>query len=522
MRRWVQLAGLGLFGLLFALNPLADRLLLPPDLFLKADPLLGLSAFLASWRVHESLLYGLPVVLAALVAGRFFCGWLCPLGTVFDLAAGKSPKKKKLPSPQWKLYLLVGLAVAALLGLNLAGLIDPVAFLTRVCAFILYPLGMLITAAGIDMLRPVADYLNLVRLSHAQVSQPVFSLILLTVLAALALFVLNYGRPRFWCRSFCPLGALLGIIARIGLFRRRVESHCNSCMRCAHTCPTGAILDEPWQYRPEECIYCTACTTICPVHAVSFRLARDSAARPDMQRRGLLASAAAGALAAFAVKKDAVAKVNPNRLIRPPGALPETEFQAACIRCGQCMKACPTNTLQPCLFESGIGGIWSPRLDTRLAGCDQTCALCGSVCPTGAIRELPLEEKKHAKLGTAAIDTGRCLVWAQDRLCLICDEQCPYNAIVFRWKDGSRKPFVVDTRCNGCGFCEQVCPVRGRSAIEVTQQGEIRLLEGSYIEKAQELKLDLKENAGDDAFILQGGHDSGSPPEQLPDGVMKK
>ena len=96
MRRWVQVAFLGLFALLFALNPLAETLLLPPDLFLKADPLLALSAFLASWRFHESLLYGLPVLLMALVAGRFFCGWLCPLGTLFDLCAGKSSAKKLL------------------------------------------------------------------------------------------------------------------------------------------------------------------------------------------------------------------------------------------------------------------------------------------------------------------------------------------------------------------------------------------------------------------------------------------
>ena len=517
MRRWVQGAGLGLFALLFALNPLAEKLLLPPDLFLKADPLLTLSAFFASRRFHESLLYGLPVLLAALVAGRFFCGWLCPLGTLFDLCAGKSSQKKKLPWPQLKLYLLLVLAVAALLGLNLSGLIDPIAFLTRVFAFILYPLFILITATGIDLLRPVADYLHLVTLSHAQVSQPVFSLILLTVILCAALFAANYRFPRFWCRSFCPLGAMLGIISKIGFFRRRVKSNCNSCMRCVQTCPTGAILDEPWQYRPEECMYCTACATVCPVHAVSFSLVRDPAPSPDLQRRGLLMSAAAGSLAAFAIRNDVITKVNTNRLIRPPGAIPEPEFQAACIRCGQCMKICPTNTLQPCLIESGIGGIWSPRLDTRLASCDQTCALCGTVCPTGAIRELPLEEKKHAKLGTAAIDTGRCLVWAQDRLCLICDEQCPYNAIVFRWKDGLRRPFVIDTKCNGCGFCEKACPVQGHSAIEVSQHGEIRLEKGSYIEKAKELKLELKENAGDDAFIMQGG-----PSEKLPDGVMPK
>jgi ferredoxin len=517
MRRWVQAAFLGLFGLLFALNPLAEKLLLPPDLFLKADPLLGLSAFLASRRFHESLLWGLPVLLTALVAGRFFCGWLCPLGTLFDLAAGKSSEKKKLSLPQVKLYLLVALAAAALLGLNLSGLIDPIAFLTRACTFILYPLVMLLTATGIETLRPVADYLHLVTLSHAQIAQPVFFIILLTVILCAALFAANYKFPRFWCRSFCPLGALLGLISRIGFFRRQVNNDCTSCMKCVHACPTGSILDEPRQYLPGECIYCTTCTTICPVHAISFGLAFDPAPGPNIQRRGLLVSAAAGSLAAFAIRNDVMAKVNTNRLIRPPGAIPEPEFQAACIRCSQCMKICPTNTLQPCLIESGFGGIWSPRLDTRLAACDQTCALCGTVCPTGAIRKLPLEEKKHAKLGTAAIDTGRCLVWAQDRLCLICDEQCPYNAIVFKWKDSSRKPFVVDTKCNGCGFCEKACPVQGRSAIEVSQHGEIRLLKGSYIEKAKELKLELKENAGDDAFIMQGG-----PPEKLPDGVISK
>jgi len=517
MRRWVQLGVLGLFGLLFALNPLAEKLVLPPDLFLKADPLLTLSAFCASWRFHKSLLYSLPVLLMALVAGRFFCGWLCPLGTLFDLCAGKPTSTRLLCSPQWKLRLLVLLAAASLLGSNLAGLIDPLAFLTRMFTFIAYPLVMLIAATGIDLLRPPADYLHLISLSHAQVAQPVFSFILLTVVLRAGLFALNHRHSRFWCRSFCPLGALLGLVSRLGFFRRRVASSCTSCMQCASACPTGVICEEPRQYRPEECIYCTACTAVCPVQAISFGYAPAPGPLPDRERRGLLASAAAGAFVAFSIKKDVWAKSNPNRLIRPPGALPEPAFQGACVRCGQCMKICPTNTLQPCLFEGGIGGIWSPRLDTRLAGCDQTCALCGTVCPTGAIRELSLDEKKHAKIGTAAIDTGRCLVWAQDRLCLICDEQCPYNAIVFRWKDGSRKPFVIDTRCNGCGFCEQVCPVQGRSAIEVTQHGEIRLSQGSYSEKAQELKLDLKENAGDDAFIMQG-----EPSEKLPDGVITK
>jgi len=126
------------------------------------------------------------------------------------------------------------------------------------------------------------------------------------------------------------------------------------------------------------------------------------------------------------------------------------------------------------------------------------------VCPTGAIRALALEEKKNAKLGTAVIDRERCLVWAENKLCLICDEQCPYNAIVFKWQEVFRRPFVSANKCNGCGFCEEKCPVRGESAIIVTPEGEIRLAQGSYQEAAQKLQLEFKEDPGTDKFLMEG------------------
>ncbi len=129
--------------------------------------------------------------------------------------------------------------------------------------------------------------------------------------------------------------------------------------------------------------------------------------------------------------------------------------------------------------------------------------LCGTVCPTDAIRTLSLEEKRHAKIGTAYIDKNRCLVWAQDRLCFICDEQCPYNAIVFRWQNGSRRLFVIENKCNGCGFCEEQCPVKGKSAIIVTAQNEIRLETGSYIKKAKDLNLVLEQDQTDDSFFKE-------------------
>ena len=68
-------------------------------------------------------------------------------------------------------------------------------------------------------------------------------------------------------------------------------------------------------------------------------------------------------------------------LIRPPGAVPEEEFVRRCIGCGECMKVCPTNTLQPVLLEAGVDGLWSPKTHARYAGCEQACNLCGHVCP---------------------------------------------------------------------------------------------------------------------------------------------
>jgi formate hydrogenlyase subunit 6/NADH:ubiquinone oxidoreductase subunit I len=141
-------------------------------------------------------------------------------------------------------------------------------------------------------------------------------------------------------------------------------------------------------------------------------------------------------------------------------------------------------------------------MDLRFAACEQNCNVCGKVCPTQAIRSLSLEEKTHAKVGTAVLRKELCLVWAQDKLCLICDEICPYNAIVFRTVEGYRRPVVIASRCNGCGFCEQRCPIQGESAIGVVPNGEIRLKDGSYVEEAKKLQLEFKPDPGDDKYIL--------------------
>lgn len=527
MRRSIQLFFLAIFTVLFFLNPYSDIIPVPVDLFLRIDPLLAFTNAIASRQFHYNLLLSLIIIVSATLAGRFYCGYICPLGTLFDLAGKPRKTQTQFRLRNGKYYILIFLFVSCFFGLNLAYLFDPISFLTRVYTFLLYPFSVLFANLSLDALRPLADYFNWFYLSHKHYHQPVFVLNIVTILLLTALLFLNLLTHRFWCRNLCPLGGVLALLGRFGIIKRRVDKACNRCMKCYEKCPMGSITEEPQKNIEKECIECGTCTRVCPQSAVSFHVSRPSFAntppKMNFSKRWFLFSAGAGAFVVLSHRLDPVSKIPLETLIRPPGSLPENLFLQLCIRCGECMKVCPTNTLQPCLFESGMEGIWSPRVFSRLAGCDQTCCLCGTVCPTDAIRTLSLEEKKHAKLGTAFIDKNRCLVWDQNRLCLICDEQCPYNAIIFKWKDGFRRPFVIDTKCNGCGFCEEQCPVQGTSAIQVTSQNEIRLVQGSYIKKAEELQLQLQEDQGDDRFFLdEENSKEKSSNTKIPEGFILK
>lgn len=149
------------------------------------------------------------------------------------------------------------------------------------------------------------------------------------------------------------------------------------------------------------------------------------------------------------------------------------------------MKVCITGGLQPTFLQAGLEGIWSPVLIPRIGYCEHRCTLCGQVCPTGAIRNLPLEEKMEVRIGTAMIDKGRCLPFASATPCLVCEEVCPTSKkaiwledVRVKDRDGRevpvRQPHVDLSLCIGCGICEARCPVLGRPAIYVSSVGETR------------------------------------------------
>jgi MauM/NapG family ferredoxin protein len=216
--------------------------------------------------------------------------------------------------------------------------------------------------------------------------------------------------------------------------------------------------------------------------------------RLDLGRRNILAAGAVG------LGTGLLFKVNPlsaNRtydssLIRPPGALAEDEFLDKCIRCGECMKVCPTNAIQPVMLEAGLEGMWTPVLKQELAYCEYKCNMCTQVCPTGAIRKMPLEEKQKVKIGLAAVDKSRCLPYAYSRLCQVCYEQCPLPTKAIKLEEMTvttasgnkvtvKQPHVNAELCIGCGICENKCPVSDQAAIRVTSVGESRNFKNQFL-----------------------------------------
>jgi ferredoxin len=160
---------------------------------------------------------------------------------------------------------------------------------------------------------------------------------------------------------------------------------------------------------------------------------------PDMTRRGLVLTLASGALIPPMFKLSGATSLNWHAgLVRPPGSAIESEFLKRCIKCGQCMRICPTNVIHPAGLETGFEALWTPSLNFRVgtSGCQHNCIACGNICPTAAIRPITLEERMGTgsyesqgpiRIGMAFVDHGRCLPWAMDLPCIVCQENCPVS-----------------------------------------------------------------------------------------------
>lgn len=178
----------------------------------------------------------------------------------------------------------------------------------------------------------------------------------------------------------------------------------------------------------------------------------------DCTRRDLLTAIGFALGAPFGLIQRGRADRDATARLRPPGAGRENEFLAACIRCGQCVEACPWGTLELDGPAAGLG-IGTPSLTPRRMPC-YICEgydelKCVAACPTTAL--LPVPKPADIRMGTAVVDEKQCTAFL-GAFCRACSLACPIpGAIVF---DELQRPIVRPRACIGCGICEHVCPTR--------------------------------------------------------------
>jgi polyferredoxin len=488
-RRAIQVLSL-LFFAFALLYPLQDaRSLFASDILMRLDPLTGLAAMLSERRWLAHFLPAVVIIAATLVLGRFWCGWLCPLGTFLDLRPRRSGGAE-FSRPWWrsaKYFLLFTVFFAALWGNLTLLVLDPLTLFVRSVGTLVLPaLTWLVTQAEIILyrvafLRGVVDALDAaLRGLLLSYDQPYYGGAVLLAVAVGAVFALNLLVRRAWCRYLCPLGGMLGLLSKAAWLKRQVSEACVSCGACAKACPMGTV-DAGRGYASDsgECTLCLDCAAVCPKEAISFagdwRI--DSGWAYDPSRRQVL-GALGTSLAGLALLRIGARAHHPDaHRLRPPGA-EESSLLASCVRCGECLRVCPTHGLQPSLTESGLEGLWTPTLVPRLGHCEFSCTACGNVCPTGAIPRLTQPEKLLHPIGKAYVDPRICIPWSGRGDCIVCEEMCPLpeKAIYLRETTASdsqgvkrafQAPVVLHERCIGCGLCESKCPVNGEAAIRV-------------------------------------------------------
>ncbi len=495
------------------------RMRAPVRLFFEWDPLVSLGNALATHALYRGLLWSLIILVPTLFFGRFFCGWVCPMGTlqhfVGSLPSESKRGKQRIDSNRYKRWqtikyvvLLAGL-VAAFFGSMVIGWLDPFSLLVRSFGLSILPAFNYAVRAIMapfehsqiafirDNAANIHTGLQATILDFRQVhfQQGILLGVLFVLILAASLRV-----TRFWCRSICPLGALLGAVSRWSVFGlHKDEEACDRCNRCLLHCQGGdnPIGGVPW--RKSECLMCMNCVGSCPHSGLEFRFFRKEkeVASPDLGRRRTVTGMAAGAVIVPLMRANTgLGKDRNDHLLRPPGALAETDFLDRCIRCGECMKVCPNNALQPTLNQAGIEGLWTPTLVPRIGYCEPSCVLCSEVCPTGAIWQITPREKgwvvgvgqpnsKPIRLGTAFYDRGHCLPWAMATDCIVCEEWCPVSPKAIYTLEAQvvdstgktktvKQPHVDPSRCVGCGACEYACPIQDHPAVYVTSIGESR------------------------------------------------
>lgn len=390
------------------------------------------------------------------IFGRYFCAILCPLGTFQDLVCLVF-KNSQVRIRNFKIlrYAIAAFSLAILIGgwVGALRLLEP---FSRLGAFV---------AATKELLTST--------IHHAAPSLS-SGHIMGGILPTIILVCLVWRWRRVYCVSLCPVGTVLGVVAKYSIYRFWINETCTKCGRCEKQCPTSAINGTMRIIDNERCVMCLNCLSTCGKGSIVYgkppRLARKTGeVSVNGERRRFLISSASVAIGVVALGSKAsptirnMARVvdNVDGLILPPGAYEAERFARLCTGCQACVASCPAKVIKPSPY--GFGPV---RLDYTSSGCLFDCTLCNNICPSGALKAVDLTSKQWLKIGEAIVDTPKCRVVKDGEECTLCVKACPMGAIFLM--DGSRGlpvPEVAAFHCIGCGACQAACPMQDKAVV---------------------------------------------------------
>ncbi len=481
---------------------------------------------LARWQFVPSVLGSLSgaavsavilgvLLLLTLLFGRVYCSFICPLGIlqdiVFRIRRWLAPKrflKFSRPVP-WVRYgvlaLLAACCVTGLAGLSLNWL-DPYSIFGRIMYVLAWPAAIWSN----NLLAADSSSADLVQMDYFPAAFPV----LLASAGMLGLVaVMSAWKGRLYCNTVCPVGTLLGLLSRISLFRLGFDpASCKKCGKCVKSCKAQCLNLKEYKIDSSRCVACYDCVRSCSEGGIRYRwftrarqlipaqkkkapAPSSSAAVPSIagsSRRQFLEATAAGlATAALSgCRGDAARKLDPTQCVLPPGAGSLERFLDICTGCQMCVANCPTHVLQPSYLQLGLKGFMKPRMDFATKYCLYDCHRCAEVCPTGAIRRMPVTAERDTegitkdttRIAVARFYVCRCLVAREDMDCGACTEHCPTKALYtvpYIGRDGQehRLPRLDPSLCIGCGACEHACPVTAERPEERERRNSCDLCE---------------------------------------------
>jgi MauM/NapG family ferredoxin protein len=259
---------------------------------------------------------------------------------------------------------------------------------------------------------------------------------------------------------YTATGVITGVLSAAGLTTLLLLTITSGGLWCARVCPLGATQDILADIGPFIGNFKKGSKT---------KTSRNTVAKYSfpVTRRTLLAIAAGIGLGLLA-EKNTRARTE-NTVLRPPGAIGEGEFTGQCVRCGNCMRACPSKIIRPDIGQTGIPGFMAPVVSYKKGYCLEDCCDCTNVCPSGALKKLPLDIKHKYIIGEALLNPSLCFLVRGVNDCDICVRSCPFDAVQVYWDEEAyvAYPVVDPLKCNGCGACELFCPTGEVKAIRV-------------------------------------------------------